>query len=514
MKGLETFRPEVYSTRHIVTSSSIFSSLSGSRILDSGGNVADAAIATSAVLAVVQNNLCGLGGDAFIMGRMREKIFVINGSGRSSHNSSIDLFQGMGINRIPEHGPMSAINVPGLVRSWIDLWKEYGSMEFSSLLGDAISLADNGFPVTSNYVNSIRASMPNASDMEWIETFGKGELKPGQTFRQRTLASTLKSISEDPESFYTGNLADKISRGFMDKGVIMDGYDLKSHRSLAQKPMSMDYRDFKVYETPPNSQGSTVLAWLKLYEESGGDSAEEFFRAGLGSMEFRRKFIGDPERIKIDEGMIRNGIWRRLSSDRSPVFPYKEKSDGDTTYFTIGDIEGNMISMIQSNYMGFGSLVMPTGTGFTLQNRGAYFSLDRSSVNCLEPEKRTFHTLSACIGMKDSDPYFSLGTMGGDVQPQIHALLIDNLSKNMLAQKSIEKPRAVFPGTIYEQNDTLYYEEGFEDISKIKGLFRNVKEMPYGSHLFGHSQMLLYLPSGAMNGGADLRGDGYAIPGV
>ncbi len=513
--SLETFRPEVYSKKHIVTSSSIFSSLSGNRILNMGGNVADAAISTSAVLCVVQNNLCGLGGDGFILGKINDHMFVINGSGKSSHNASIDYFKNLGFDSIPKQGPMSAINVPGLVRSWIDLWKTYGSMDFKDLLKDAISLAEDGFPVTSSYIQSIRSSIPYSLDKEWIEAYNRGEMNPGDLFKQKKLSRTLRAISEDPYSFYEGNLADGISKGFSQKGIILDDYDLEKHSSLIQEPMSLQYEDVTVYETPPNSQGSTVLAWLDLYSNSEKKGIREFYKAGMEAMEYRRNFIGDPERENIDNGIVKNGNWRKIGrTNNGEVIGYKEKDDGDTTYFTIGDQNGQMISMIQSNYMGFGSLVMPTGMGFTLQNRGSYFSLDPNSRNCLEPEKRTFHTLSASIGLKDSEPFFSLGTMGGDVQPQIHALLINNLLNKMKAQRSIEAPRAVFPGTIYERNDTLYYETGFKEIDRIRDLFQNVKELEYGNHMFGHSQMIIYLDSGVINGGADLRGDGFAVPGV
>ncbi|MGP6240217.1 gamma-glutamyltransferase family protein [Cuniculiplasma sp. SKW4] len=509
--SLDTFRPEVYSKSHIVASSSILSSLSGNRILNDGGNVADAAISTSAVLCVVQNNLCGLGGDGFILGRVKDHIFVINGSGKSSHNVSIDYYKNLGFESIPRHGEMSAINVPGLVKSWIDLWKNYGSMDFKDLLRDAIYYAEEGFPVTLNYVDSIKRSIPYSKDREWLATYKYGEIKPGDIFRQGNLGKTLRAISEDPDSFYNGYLADKIIEGFADKNIIMDDYDLKNHRNLIQEPMKLNYGDCTIYETPPNSQGSTVLAWLKLYQDSGANDLTEFYRSGLEAMEFRRNFIGDPERYSLDNDTIISGKWRRKDER---VGSFREKDDGDTTYFTVGDKNGEIISMIQSNYLGFGSLVMPTGTGFTLQNRGSYFSLDPHSRNSLEPEKRTFHTLSASIGLKDRNPFFSLGTMGGDIQPQVHALLIDHITNNIKAQKSIELPRAVFPGTIYEQNDTLYYERGFKGVNRLKDLFKNVKELEYGDHLFGHSQVLVYLDSGVINGGADLRGDGFAIPGV
>lgn len=511
---LDTFRPEVYSKSHMVTSSSILSSLSGNRILNSGGNVADAAISASAVLCVVQNNLCGLGGDSFILGRVKDHMFVINGSGKSSHNVSLDLYKNLGLQSIPRDGPLSAINVPGLVKAWIDLWKSYGTMDFKDLLRDAIYYAEEGFPVTLNYVDSVKKSVPHSKDREWMATYQYGEMKPGDIFTQRNLGKTLRAISQDPESFYNGDLADRIIKGFKDKGIILDDYDLRNHKNLIQEPMKLQYGDCTIYETPPNSQGSTVLAWLKLYQDSGANDLTEFYRTGLEAMEYRRNFIGDPERINLENDIITNGRWRAKDRNGAGVRSFQEKDDGDTTYFTVGDMDGDIISMIQSNYLGFGSLVMPTGTGFTLQNRGSYFSLNPNSMNSLEPEKRTFHTLSASIGLKDGSPFFSLGTMGGDIQPQVHALLIDHITNGMKAQKSIEMPRAVFPGTIYEQNDTLYYEKGFKDVHKIKGLFKDVKELDYGDHLFGHSQVIVYLDSGVINGGADLRGDGFAIPGV
>lgn len=514
MRKMETYRPEIYSTKYVASSSSIYSSLSGARILKEGGTVGDAAISMSAVLAVTQNNLCGLGGDSFIMGRTGEDIFVINGSGKSSRNARADIFLDRGLKNIPARGPLSAINIPGLVKSWIDLWNKNGTMEFRDLLADAINLAENGFPVTQNYVNSVNASYYEGMDSEWIKIFNPGQIRAGDLLIQKDLSRTLKTISEDPESFYSGELADKIVEGFRDKGIVIDEIDMKDHRSLMQNPLHVDFSGHTIYETPPNSQGSTLLVWLRLYEEYGGGNLRKFFKAGLESMEFRRSMIGDPEMLQLDQSYFQREPGRNKNTV-SGISNYREKEDGDTTYFTVANSEGDIISMIQSNYMGFGSLIIPSGTGFIMQNRGSYFSLDRKNHNFLEPQKRTFHTLAACIGMKDGLPAFSLGTMGGDVQPQVHALLIKNMVENgMKAQKSVEEPRAVFPGTIYESSDTLYFEEGFRGVEEIQDLFRSIKKIPYGDSRFGHAQVIRFLENGVLNGGADLRGDGYSIPGM
>jgi len=521
-------RPDAMSLRGVTATSSLQASLIGSKIIEMGGNVVDAAIAASAALCVTQNNLCGLGGDMFALVRMDGKgITDYNGSGRSFSKATIEHFQKLGMNNLPSRGPYSALTVPGIVSMWKTLNRDFGTMEIRDLLKPAISLADNGFPVTHNYSSSIEATSRIFKEFEeWNRIFRPGRRTPlpGEIFRQKDLAQTLSEIAmEGPESFYDGNLADRIIKGLSDTGVLMDHEDLRKHLVTVNKPLHTDYHGHRVYETNPNSQGATALLWLNMIEEmeeeSSGSSKielEDIIRSGITSYKWRNKHITDPEHLIMPSDFLTKKyagdlLHKQLRLNNNNT----ENTDpGDTTYFSICDSEGNSVSVIQSNYMGFGSGIMPKSLGFVLQNRGSYFSLESSHHNALKPGKRTFHTLCAAMVEKDGDFRYSLGTMGGDIQPQIHVQILRNLiDRGLDPQLSLDMPRWAFPGTIYENPNTLIYENDLSSMIQGKmfaGL--NIKNIGRYSSQTGHAQITALTDSGSAMGGSDPRGDGVAIP--
>ncbi|MEM3638133.1 MAG: gamma-glutamyltransferase family protein [Conexivisphaerales archaeon] len=518
-----TTRAPTVATKGVVATSHQLASFAGASILKQGGNAVDASIATSAVLCVTQNNLCGLGGDAFALVRMANRVIGINGSGRAGRNASTSYFSSRGYQKIPERGPLSAITVPGLVSAWGELYKRYASMELKELLEPAIRYASEGFPITPNYSESIRRSISVFSEFkEWCKVFlPEGRVpEAGFLFRQPDLASSLRLIVEEGcESMYKGRLSELMVRGIEKEGGLLVEEDFAEHSSIWCEPVSTSYRGINVYETPPNSQGAVVLLWLNLLEQYDlakipqSDALKIFAETyKVVNMERSTK-VGDPEYLSLPSDFTSKEYAQRIyRTDSTSKTGNISTDEGDTTYFCVADSEGNCVSMIQSNYMGFGSGLVPEGTGIVMQNRGCYFTLDKDHHNCLEPGKRTFHTLCASMAEMDGEAKFCLGSMGGDIQPQIHVQLITNLiDKGLDIQSSIDRPRWSIPGTIYEEPSSLVIEPGLVEIPEgyeISGL--KLKPAQRQSASMGHAQGIVFLKEGLM-AGADPRGDGAAV---
>ena len=514
-------RPNAFSKKGVVSSSSIQSSTAGAKILESGGNIVDAAIATSATLCVTQNNMCGLGGDTFILLKLDEKPVVdLNGSGRAFNSMTIEHFLDRGINQLPPRGKDAVLTVPGLVRAWEDLNKKYGTMEAKELLRYAYGYARNGFPVTQNYSESIQMSSKYLGGFEnWKSIFLKNNSipSPGTMFKQDHLADTFESlISDGFSSFYEGHLADRIVKGLNELGVDVSYDDLRKHESTLQEPVTTDFNGFKVYETAPNSQAATAILWLNIIDTIGPNpTLQDILRSGHVAYSQRDRLIADPAYLPLPAAFNTKEFAREISMN-GPFPSVTEGGSGDkgdTTYFSITDADGNSISVIQSNYMGFGSGIVPKGTGLVLQNRGSYFSLDPKHHNSLMPGKRTFHTL--CAGMiKDETGYIaSIGSMGGDIQPQLHIQLMLSLMKNKADPQSvIDEPRWAFPYNIYEKPNSFVVESE-EYAEGIKRIFpdRKVNNIGFSSQL-GHAQITARLSNGIVAGGSDPRGDGVSIP--
>lgn len=519
-------RPNAFSKKGVVSSSSLQSSLAGARVLENGGNVADAAIATSAVLCVTQNNLCGLGGDLFTIVRIDGKpIKDINGSGRASHNATIDYFKGKGLDNLPFRGEDAALTVPGIVGAWETINKNYGTMEIKDLLAPAIKLATEGFPVTHNYHHSIEVSRKYLGEYGWGDLFTPGGKVPevGSIFKQKELGETLGLIaSEGPDSYYRGYLADRIVRGLDGTGSVLDSEDFRNHSTTVRDPLKTQYHGYDIYETRPNSQAATAALWLNLYDimsEDGVASDEDKFvksiRSGLVAYEQRAKHVTDPEYHDLPEGWGTRAFAEKIlnEADLSVTYTGDVKDPGDTTYFNLADGDGNSLSVIQSNYAGFGTGITPKGTGFILQNRGSYFSLDPEHHNALVPGKRTFHTLCAAMGEKDGEFQFSAGTMGGDIQPQIHFQLITALvDDEMDPQYALDKPRWAFPHTIYEKPGDMIVESSLYDtLATYSTIPLNLKRIDDFSSQTGHAQLVQRNKYGVVAGGSDPRGDGISI---
>ena len=485
----------------------------------------DAAITISSVLSVVQNNMCGLGGDMFALVRLNDRVFELNSSGRAAGRVSIDYYKNRGFRKIPSRGPLAAVTVPGLVKGWGELAKKFGSRDLFGLLKPAIDYSRDGFPITEKYRDSIRNSLPMLGEFKnWRAIFLPEGVVParGHNLKQKDLSTSLLSIAQSgADDFYNGSLSEKISKGIEEQGGVIGSDDLRKHESTwVENPISTDYRGVKIYETSPNSQAATVLLWLNMLETFDLSKMRADSKKFLGVMvdtclrayRERARSIGDPSVTPLPANFTSKRFAEELlaqgQSTLTNFTQTRPKINGDTTYFAVADSEGNCASVIQSNYMGFGSGLVPSGTGIVLHNRGCYFSLNPKHHNSLSPGKRTFHTLCASLGEKNGELLFAIGSMGGDVQPQIHAQIITQvLDFGSDLQRAIDKPRWIIPMTIYEQPSRIYTESDFSELAS-----KNLRVESLGglSSQCGHAQAIYKTPDGLF-GAADPRGDGASV---
>ncbi|MEM3670157.1 MAG: gamma-glutamyltransferase family protein [Thermoprotei archaeon] len=518
-------RAEVRGKKVVVSSSHPLATLSGIRVFEKGGNFMDAALAVSSTLCVVQNNLCGLGGDMFaLVGNLGGRIRSLNASGRAGKLCTPEFFRNKGMNEIPKRGPLSAVTVPGLVDGWNQLLKNYCSFELADLLSYAVEAAETGFPVTINYSASVSASQRTLGEYEnWRKIFTPdgGAPAAGSLFRQKDLASSLRSIAEEgAESFYRGSLCARMVKGIDKLGGVLTEEDFAHHTSNWEEPLKTDYRGLTVYETPPNSQAATVLLWLNMLENADVGSMgfgtpeclKMFYKTCAAAYSERAKWIGDPRSVHLPRDFLSKEYARGLLDESEPAPITSKKEPGsDTTYFAVADCEGNFASVIQSNYMGFGSGVVPEGTGIVLHNRGCYFTLDASSHNQIAPGKRTFHTLCASAASRDGEPALVIGSMGGDIQPQIHVQLMTNVVDfNMDLQSAIDAPRWAAQATIYDKELHYMVEEELAEAAR-RAVSPKVEVLSRLSSTTGHAQGVLFERNGTLVGAADGRGDGLAL---
>ncbi|MEM0155830.1 MAG: gamma-glutamyltransferase [Thermoplasmataceae archaeon] len=480
--------------RFAVASGHPLSNEVGMRILRHGGNSYDAAIAVSAALTVVQPHLNGLGADLFAITADGE-IRALDGSGNAAGLASIDYFNKNGFREIPKNGPLSAISVPGMVGAWSLLY-ERCNMRFQDLIKPAIELARNGFFPSPAIVEAIGSTKGND---DWSRIYNGASIE--EKLIQKDLAGTLEEISKDEgHSFYHGQIARAIETAMVNSGGLLRFNDMDSYEALFLKPFQVSYHGYKVYTNPPPSQGSTALMWLNMLNHadlSALDKKEyynELIRTMRIAYSYRSKYIGDPRYVTFPEDILESGYQYRIL----PVSGVRNTSLSDTTAFSVYD--GNFgISAIQSNYTGFGSGFTIPGMGINLNNRGSYFTLDSEHNNKLEPGKKTFHTLMAMYA-KGRDEVF-LGTMGGDVQPQVDVQVLSGIiDLDRAAQDAVAYPRFAWPASIYGGSD-LYCEASLDLEGAIK-----VKD---SSRMMGHAHAII--SGDRFSTGLDPRGDGLLL---
>ena len=439
-------RSEVIATNGMAATSHPLATQTAIDVLKNGGNAIDAAIAANAVLGLVEPTGCGIGGDLFaiVWSAKDKKLYGLNASGPAPQTISIETLKEKGLDMIPPYGPLP-VTVPGAVAGWSALHKRFGKRDFSTLFDNAIDYANNGFPVSEvvAYYLDISSSRfkdyPNFSDV-WMPK--NKSLQKGDIFKNKDLANTYLSIAESyGSSFYSGTLAKSMTEFIQEQGGYLTINDMKSFQPQWVEPVSTNYRGYDVWELPPNGQGIAALQILNILEQydlrsMGHNSAELihiFTEAKKLAYEDRAKYYADPNfnSIPVNE-LISKTYAKQRNTLINPTQAAKsylagKLEDGDTIYLTVADNEGNMVSLIQSNYRGMGSGMVPPQLGFMLQDRGEMFSLDPNHANALVGGKRPFHTIIPAFITKDDKPFISFGLMGGGMQPQGHAQIVINL---------------------------------------------------------------------------------------
>ena len=530
-------RSEIIAENGMVATSHPLATQIGIDILKKGGNAVDAAIAANAAIGLMEPTGNGIGGDLFaiIWIENNKKLYGLNASGRSPKNLKLEYFKNNGFSKIPAYGPLP-VSVPGCVDGWFEMHEKFGSLNMKQILKPAINYAENGFPVSElvSYYLGISAKnfgkYPNFNETYLINGFSP---KKGQIFKNKDLANTLKIISEKGRSgFYEGKIAKIMSDFIIDQGGFLSYEDLKNHKSDWIEPVSTNYRGYDVWELPPNGQGIAALQMLNLLEKFDIKSM------GFGSAEYIHHFveakkIAFADRAKYYADMDFNDIpvdflisKEYADKRRDEIKPTRaarsvkagEIENGDTIYLTVADKDGNMVSLIQSNYRGMGSGMVPPGLGFMLQDRGELFSLDEDHYNVYEPEKRPFHTIIPAFITKDNKPYISFGLMGGAMQPQGHAQIVINLVDfGMNLQEAGDAPRIRHVsnqqptgGEMFDGGE-LSLESGF-DYKEIRKLMKFGHKVIFSLGSFGGYQAIMYNDElGVYFGASESRKDGSAM---
>ena len=530
-------RSEVIASNGMVATSHPLASQVGIDILKNGGNAIDAAIAANAAIGLMEPTGNGIGGDLFaiIWIEKEKKLYGLNASGRSPSDLDLDFFKTNNYLSIPAYGPLP-VSVPGCVDGWFELSERFGSMKMSDILKPAIDYAENGFPVTElvSYYMELASNnfieYPNFKETYFIDG---AYPKKGELFKNIHLANTLRVIaSEGRKGFYEGEIAKIISEFIQEQGGFLSYDDLKNHKSEWVEPVSTNYRGYDVWELPPNGQGIAALQILNLLEgfdiESMGFGSAEYIHHFVEAKKIafadRAKYYADPDFNKIPTQYL---ISKEYSNKRrAEINPNKAAKsvqalnleNGDTIYLTTADSDGNMVSLIQSNYRGMGSGMVPPGLGFMLQDRGELFSLEEGHFNVYEPNKRPFHTIIPAFITKNNKPYVSFGLMGGAMQPQGHAQIVINLIDfGMNLQEAGDAPRIRHQsseqptGGFMKDGGQLAIEQGF-DYKEIRELIKKGHNIIYDLGSFGGYQAIMidYIRK-IYFGASESRKDGSAI---
>jgi len=453
-------KQSVYAKQGVVATSEGLAAQAGLEILKKGGNAIDAAVATAAALTVVEPCSNGIGSDNFALVYFKDTLYGLNSSGYSSKNINIDKVKERGFTTMPAFGVVP-ITVPGTPKGWATLIERFGNLSLLEVLTPAISLARNGFALSEGvgwyFERSIKRYQEVNTSAEYnhfFDVFTKnGELyKAGDIFQSNDLADTLEAIGKtNADSFYKGELSEKIV-SFMEKyNGFIDRNDLAEYENEFVDPIHVNYKGYDVCEIPPNGQGITALMALNLLKDETlqyGDIITYHKQIEALKIAFSDTltYVTDPKFMKMNPAFLLSDDYVKLRkkdiTDHALLHePITYESSG-TVYLATADKDGNMVSFIQSNYMGFGSGIVIDGTGISMQNRGHTFKLDETHHNKLEPRKRTYHTIIPGFLMKDGKAVGPFGVMGGFMQPQGHLQVVMNLIDfKMNPQASLDAPR-------------------------------------------------------------------------
>jgi len=511
----------------------------GLDVLRAGGNAADAAIAANAVMGLVEPMSCGIGGDLFVLywDAKTQKLYGLNASGRSPYALTMEVFRAQQLTQIPFEGPLSW-SVPGCVSGWEALHQRFGSAEWNTLFTAAIGHADDGFPVTeviAGYWSGGARALRRWPDSAKTFLIDGRAPREGELFRNPNLAASYRAIAAGgAKAFYKGDIAERIVRFSDANGGYFTLRDFAEHTSDWVEPVSTNYRGYDVWQLPPNGQGIAVLQMLNTLE------GYDLKSLGLGSPEYLHLFIEAKKLAYADRARYyADPDFAGLPTERLISKPYAAErrqliqrdhamsnipagdavlSHGDTIYLTVVDKDRNFCSLIQSNFEGFGSKVVPGDVGFALQNRGALFALVDTHLNALAPHKRPFHTIIPGMVTKDGRPWFSFGVMGGDMQPQGQVQVLVNLIDFGLDVQAagdaarIRHDGSATPTGIPETppGGTVIAESGISDAA-VKALEAKGHLVKRGQADGGYQGILIDWEKGTLFGGTEPRKDGMAL---
>ena len=535
---IRTGRPVALAANGMVTSPHSLASAAGIDVLRAGGSAIDAAIAASAVLAVVYPHMTGLGGDAFWLihdGRTGE-VRYLNGGGKAAASASLASLEKRGLSEIPLRGVIPAtLTVPGAVASWTAAHDAYGRLRLARVLESAIGYAREGFPVTArlaSFIDMMRNELLQQQEAGALFLPDGATPLPATKLRNPDLADTLQAIADQGRAgFYEGPVAAEMARFAQAAGGFFQLTDFDKQRAVWDTPLVGRYRDVTIYNTPPPTQGFTVIEMLNLLEPHqlhrmkllGPDHVHLLVQAKQIAYHDRDRLLADPafadvpvERlISREHARQRSELIDLRSALRWDQVPSFGSLAGDTVYVAAVDRDGNAASLIQSLYGAFGSCLVAGRTGVVLQNRGSYFSLDPTHPNHLEPGKIPLHTLIASIAKRDGRLWSVLGCMGADGQPQIQLQLYSSMINFGLdIQEAIEMPRFLSGRfALGEARDTLHMEGRFPEdtIAALERRGHIVNRWGPWNELAGHAHGITIGSAGILSGGADPRSDGAAI---
>ncbi|GGH71468.1 gamma-glutamyltransferase [Compostibacillus humi] len=518
-------RNPVYAKNGMVATSQPLAAQAGLDILKKGGNAIDAAIATAACLTVAEPSSNGLGGDAFAIVWTNGRLYGLNASGRSPKSLSIEKVKELGYDEIPAHGWIP-VTVPGAPGAWAALSERFGRLPLTEVLKPAITYAEEGYPVSptlaKNWDKSYRKYKETLTDpvfQSWFDTFApKGRApKVGEVWKSKDHAETLRKIAEtNAESFYRGELAEKIVSFAQETGGFLTEEDLASYKADWVEPIHVNYRGYDVWEIPPNGQGIIALEALNIlkgFDFPEKDSVETYHKQ-IEAMKLAfadaKEHVTEEKYMRYTTEEILSDTYaearRSLITDEALMPEAGEPVMSGTVYLAAADGEGNMVSFIQSNYMGFGSGIVVPGTGIALQNRGHNFSMDPNHVNALQGGKRTYHTIIPGFLTKDGMPIGPFGVMGGFMQPQGHVQVIMNtIDFGLHPQAALDAPRWQWmKGKTVEVENRFPHHIAQE--LRLKGHDIRVQVEP---NQFGRGQIIWRNPeSGILVGGTESRTDG------
>jgi len=533
-------RSEVLAPRAMAATSQPLATQIALDVMKAGGSAVDAAIAANAALGLMEPTGCGIGGDLFavVWDAKSKKLYGYNGSGRSPKGLSYAQLKAeldkLGVKEIPVFGPLS-VSVPGTVDGWFALHGRFGRLPMPQVLAPAIRYAREGFPVSDViaffWQRNVRALDQYPGIREQFTRNGDGP-KKGQMWTNVNLATTYEAIARGGrDAFYKGDIARRIADDIQRQGGYLAYEDLAEHQGEWVEPVSVRYRGVEVWELPPNGQGIAALQALNILE--GYDLA----KFGFGSAEHVHLVVealklafADRARLYADPQFFKSPVTRLLdkeyASRRRALIDMDRAAQrveagvsvrgADTIYLTTADADGNMVSLIQSNYVGMGSGLAPDGLGFILQDRGQQFSLEPGHPNVYAPGKRPFHTIIPAFITKDSQPWVSFGVMGGDMQPQGHVQIVLNLVDfGLNLQEAGDAPRIYWTSTQQPTGGTMTdggkvnLESGFPETT-LRAL--QLKRHTLGRSVAGYGgyQAIMRLPDGGWAGASESRKDGHA----